>query len=120
MSFYALQGSYTPLAWAALVNKPENRLEAVRPAVEKLGGSIVNGWFSFGDYDVLIICEMPDTVSAAALSMAISASGAIKAVKTTPLMTFEEGAEALKKARSAEYAAPATEIPYFGTYRPPV
>jgi uncharacterized protein with GYD domain len=120
MSFYALQGSYTPLAWAALVNKPENRLEAVRPAVEKLGGRIVNGWFSFGDYDVLIICEMPDAVSAAALSMAISASGAIKAVKTTPLMTFEEGAEALKKARSAEYAAPPTEIPYFGTYRPPV
>jgi len=39
-------------------------------------------------------------------------------VKTTPLMTFDEGVAALKKANSAEYAAPPTEIPYFGTYRP--
>jgi uncharacterized protein with GYD domain len=92
----------------------------VRPVVEKLGGRIVDGWFSFGDYDLLMVCEMPDAVSAAALSMAVSAGGAIKAVKTTPLMTFEEGTAALKKARSAEYAAPPTEIPYFGTYRPPV
>ena len=120
MSLFALQASYSPLAWAALVKTPENRLDAVRPAVERLGGRIVNGWFSFGDYDVLVVCEMPDAVSAAALSMAISSSGAVKAVKTTSLMTFEEGGEALKKARSAEYAAPPTEIPYFGTYRPPV
>ena len=85
MSFYALQASYTPVAWTALVNAPANRLEAVRPAVERLGGRIVNGWFSFGEYDVLIVCEMPDAVSAAALSMAISSSGGVKAVKTTPL-----------------------------------
>jgi len=120
MSFYALQASYTPVAWTALVNAPANRLEAVRPAVERLGGRIVNGWFSFGEYDVLIVCEMPDAVSAAALSMAISSSGAVKAVKTTPLMTFDEGVAALKKAAVAEYAAPPTEIPYFGTYRQPV
>jgi uncharacterized protein with GYD domain len=119
MTLYALQASYTPVAWAALVKSPENRLEAVRPAVERLGGRIVDGWFSFGDYDVLIVCDMPDAASAAALSMAISAGGAIKAVKTTPLMTFDEGEAALKKARSAEYTAPPTEIPYFGTYRPP-
>ena len=117
MSFYALQASYTPVAWTGLVNAPANRLEAVRPVVEKLGGRIVNGWFGFGEYDVLLLCEMPDAISAAALSMAISSSGAVKAVKTTPLMTFDEGVAALKKASSAEYAAPPTEIPYFGTYR---
>ena len=119
MSFYSLQASYTPVAWAALVNAPANRLEAVRPVVEKLGGRIVNGWFSFGEYDLLIVCELHDAISAAALSMAISSSGAVKAVKTTPLISFEEGVAALKKAGSSEYAAPPTEIPYFGTYRPP-
>lgn len=118
MSFYALQVSYTPLGWAALVKAPANRLEAVPPAVERLGGRIVDGWFSFGEYDLLTICEMPDAVSAAALSMAVSSGGAVKSTKTMPLLTFAEGLEALKKARSAEYAAPPTEIPYFGTYRP--
>jgi uncharacterized protein with GYD domain len=120
MPVYALQVAYTSLAWAALVKTPENRLEAVRPVVERLGGSIVGGWFSFGEYDVLLICDMPNPSSAAALSMAFAAGGAVKTSKTTPLMTFDEGIEALRKAKDAEYAAPAAEIPYFGVYRPPV
>ena len=104
-----------PVLWYAVPRRQTKRALASLPAFLVL--RIVNGWFSFGEYDVLLVCEMPDAVSAAALSMAISSSGAVKAVKTTPLMTFDEGVAALKKASSAEYAAPATEIPYFGTYR---
>ena len=117
MTFYALQTAYTPLGWAALINDPQNRMDAVKPVVQRLGGSVVNGWLTFGDYDVLMICEMPDNVTATALSMAISAGGAVRAVKTTPLMTFEEGIEALRKAKAAEYAPPLSEIPYFGASR---
>ncbi|HET7097099.1 MAG TPA: GYD domain-containing protein [Casimicrobiaceae bacterium] len=118
MALYALQTSYTQVGWAALLASPENRLEAVRPVVERLGGSIVDGWFTFGEHDLLIICKMPDNVSAAALSMAVSAGGAIKAAKTSVLLTFDEGVEALRKAKSAEYLPPPTEIPYFGTCPP--
>ena len=114
---YALQIAYTPLGWAALLKDPRDRLEAVRPVLHRLGGSIVRGWFAFGKYDMLLICEMPDNVSAAALSMAISAGGAVKAVKTTALMTFEDGIEALKRAKAAEYTPPPSEVPYFGVYR---
>jgi uncharacterized protein with GYD domain len=77
----------------------------------------VNGWLMFGEYDLLVICELPDTVSAAALSMAISAGGAVKAIKIVPLMTFEDGLKAMGKAKAAEYAPPRSEIPYFGVYR---
>jgi uncharacterized protein with GYD domain len=117
MAHYSLQTAYTPLGWAALLKDPQDRLAAVEPVVERLGGKIVNGWFTFGDYDVLVICEMPDQVSAAALSMAISAGGAVKAVKTTPLMSFDDGLEALRKAKHAEYAPHPSEIPYFGVFR---
>lgn len=117
MAFYALQTAYTPVGWAALLKDPQNRMEAVKPVIQRLGGGIVDGWLTFGEYDVLMICQMPDNVSATALSMAISAGGAVKAVKTMPLMTFEEGIEALKKAKAAEYAPPRSEIPYFGVYR---
>jgi uncharacterized protein with GYD domain len=99
------------------VKDPQDRLKAVKPVVERLGGSIVQGWFMFGEYDLLLICEMPDDVSAAALSIAISAGGAVKAIKTTPLMTFDEGLEALRKAKEAEYAPPHSEIPCFGVFR---
>src|SRR5260370_3692569 len=116
MAYYALQAAYAPTGWAAMLKDPQHRLEAVRPVIERLGGSIVNGWLSFGEYDVLVVCQLPDNISAAALSMAISAGGAIKAVKTLPLMTFEERLQALRKAEDAEYYAPRSPIPHFCDY----
>ena len=98
MPQYLLQVTYGPSAWAALLKKPHNRLDTVRPAVEKLGGKIENGWFSFGDYDLVAIVEMPDNVSAAAFSLAASAGGGVKAIKTTPLLSLDQGVEAIKKA----------------------
>jgi uncharacterized protein with GYD domain len=117
MAPYSLQAAYTPLGWAALLKNPQHRLEAITPVVERLGGTVVNGWLMFGEYDLLVICELPDNVSAAALSMAISAGGAVKAVKIVPLMTFEDGLVAMGKAKAAEYAPPRSEVPYFGVYR---
>jgi uncharacterized protein with GYD domain len=117
MPYYALQTAYTSVGWSALLKNPHHRLEAVEPVVKGLGGRIESGWFSFGEYDVMVICEMPDDISAAALSMAVSAGGAVKAAKTTPLMSFDAGLEALRKAREAEYTPPRSEIPYFGVYR---
>jgi uncharacterized protein with GYD domain len=76
-----------------------------------LGGSVVDGRLTFGDYDVLVICQLPDNVSATALSMAISAGGAVKSVKTTPLVTFDEGLEALKKAKGRWIHAAAQRSP---------
>ncbi len=80
---------------------------AVRPAIEKLGGKIEAAWFSFGDYDVVVIVDLPDNVSAAAIAMAFAAGGACKSVQTIPLISPEEAAQALKKARECGYR-PAT------------
>jgi uncharacterized protein with GYD domain len=78
----------------------------VQKAVEKLGGNLEGFWFAFGDYDVVLVCQMPDNVSAAAFSMAVSAGGALRAAKTTPLLTAEEGIEAMKKAGKSRYEPP--------------
>lgn len=114
MVHYLVQFAYTPQGWAAVVKNPHNRLEELQPVVERLGGNIKAGWMTFGDYDVFIVCQLPDSVAAAALSMAISAGGAIKEIKTTPLLGFDEGVAAMRKAREAEYAPPPSEFPYFG------
>lgn len=89
-----------------MVRNPQNRIEAIQPVVEKLGGTIEGGWLAFGDYDVILICQLPDNVSAAAFAMAGSAGGALKAVKTTPLMTIDEAMEAMRAAAAAEYRPP--------------
>ena len=104
---YLLQVAYTPEAWAGLLAHPHDRLDAVRPAVEKLGGKITQGWFAFGDYDLVAIIEMPGNVEAAAFSLAASAGGAVRAIKTTLLMSTAQGIEAMKKAATSGYKSPA-------------
>jgi uncharacterized protein with GYD domain len=103
MPHYLQQVAYSREGWEAVVANPQNRIEAVRPAVEKLGGKIESAWFSFGDYDIVVITEMPDNVSAAAMAMAFAAGGACKSVQTTPLISTEEAIQALKKARDCGY-----------------
>ena len=107
MAHYLFQSSYTAEAWASLLQNPRNRLEAVRSVVEGLGGSMENAWTAFGEYDVVAILQMPDNVSVAAFSMAVAAGGAVKSIKPTPLMSMEEGVEAMRKASGSGYQAPA-------------
>src|SRR3954447_20958776 len=58
MAYYSLQAAYTPLGWAALLKDPQHRLEAITPVIERLGGTVANGWVMFGDYDLLVVCEL--------------------------------------------------------------
>ena len=103
MPQFLVEAAYTPQAWAALVKSPQDRSQVIQAAVEKLGGKIERSWLSFGDYDAVVVVNMPDSVSAAAFSMAISAGGSCRSVKTIPLLTAEEGVEAMKKAGTSGY-----------------
>jgi len=103
MPSYLLQVSYTPEALAAMIKHPQNRAEAVRKPIEKLGGREVGFWFAFGEYDVVSILEMPDDTHAAAFALAAAAGGACKAVKTTPLLSVDEELAALKLAGKSGY-----------------
>jgi uncharacterized protein with GYD domain len=103
MPSYLIQVSYSREALASLIKNPQNRTEVVRKSVEKLGGKMVGLWLSFGDHDVVVIAELPDNVKAAALSLAVAAGGTARSVKTTPLLSVEEGMAALKKAGNTGY-----------------
>ena len=103
MAEYLIEVSYTPEAWAKMIQKPQNRGEIVGKAVAKLGGSVTGFWGSLGDQDVVGIISLPDDVSAAAFAMAINAGGSCKSVKTTQLLTVEQSMAAMKKARDSGY-----------------
>ena len=106
MAHYMVQAAYTAEAIAAMVKKPEDRASAIGPVVEKLGGKLEGVWFCFGDYDVVGIAQLPDNVSAAAFSFAVSQGGKVRALKTTPLMSTGDAVKALKKAAGAGYRPP--------------
>jgi uncharacterized protein with GYD domain len=106
MAYYMMQVAYTPEALATMVKNPQDRAAAVRPVFERLGGHLHSAFLAFGEYDSVMIVEMPDNVNAAACSLAMSAGGAVKAFKTTTLMTVEEMIESLKRAGTVSYRPP--------------
>ena len=106
MPYYMYQVSYTPEAWAGLAKRPQDRARAIRPIIRQLKGRLVSFYLAFGEYDAVVIAEMPDNEAAAALSIAASAGGAVKAIKTTSLMTVQEGIQAMRKAGKSGYRPP--------------
>jgi uncharacterized protein with GYD domain len=111
MPRFLVEVAYTPEAWAAQLERPQNRVEVLKPVLESVGARFESAYFAFGDADMVCIIDCPDNVSAAALSLCFSSGGALKAIKTTPLMTIEEGLEAMRRgARAlAAYTPPARQ-----------
>ncbi|MGD1210897.1 MAG: GYD domain-containing protein [Candidatus Acidiferrales bacterium] len=103
MSLYLIQAAYTPEALRAMLQNPQDRTNVVRAPIEALGGKVHSMYFSFGEYDAVLLLEMPNNVAAAAIAMAFASGGACKTIKTTPLMTTAEGLEAFKQAGRSGY-----------------
>ena len=74
------------------MKNPQNRVEQVgRAATEAAGGKFIGGWLSMGEYDAVLIADVPDIESMAAIALAVAAGGALKSGKTTALMTGDQG-----------------------------
>jgi len=80
-----------------------SRRAAVEKALAGVGGKVDSFYFAFGDADAYVICDVPDTASAIAISLTVNASGFAN-VSTVPLITAEEVDAAVKK--SVNYRAP--------------
>lgn len=106
MPLYMYQASYTSDAWAAQIQNPQNRIDQIRPMIEGQGGKLLGAYYAFGEYDAVLIIEAPDNVSISALALAAAGGGAIKASKTTVLMSPEEGLEAMQRAGGTGYRPP--------------
>jgi uncharacterized protein with GYD domain len=106
MALYMIRFSYTPETWAALVKSPENREEKVRAMLQESGATLEHIWYCFGDDDGFALISAPDNITAAAISLAITSTGAFSSFKTSVLLTQEETLEALEKAGTVTYAAP--------------
>jgi uncharacterized protein with GYD domain len=101
MPLFMYQLAYTPESWAAQLKNPQNRAENVgRTLCEAAGGKLVGAWYSFGEYDLVLVADLPSADSMASISLAVAAGGAIKAAKTTVLMSGAEAVTAMTKASS--------------------
>jgi uncharacterized protein with GYD domain len=72
------------------------RRAALEASVESLGGKVEAFYFTYGSRDAITIVDLPDGVSALALSLTVSASGSVT-FRTTPLISPKEIDQAAKK-----------------------
>ena len=99
MALYMYQASYTARSMAAQIQEPQDPVEAISAALEDVGAKIVVAAFPFGEYDLLVVYEAPDDMTAASVAMAIAAAGEVKSGKTTRLLSGQEWLESLAKRR---------------------
>jgi len=104
MPKYLIEASYTPEGLRALQkDKASGRKQAVTKLLESLEGRLEGMYFALGERDVILIVDVPDIVSGAALGLSASASGLVR-TKSTALLTVEETDRAL--AKQVSYRAP--------------
>ena len=104
MPKYLVQGSYSVEGAKGLLKDGGTKRRAmVQALMENLGGRVESFYYAFGDADAYIVVDGPDNVTAAAVSMAVNASGAVN-TKTTVLLTAEEIDQAITK--SVNYRPP--------------
>jgi uncharacterized protein with GYD domain len=98
MAKYLVQAAYTASGVKGLLAEgASGRKKAVEQAVKSIGGKLEAVYWTFGEHDVILIMDVPDNTAAAALSLAVGSSGAVR-VATTPLMTIQEVDAACKQA----------------------
>jgi uncharacterized protein with GYD domain len=97
MPKYLLKTSYTVAGAQGLLKDGGSKRRAVaEAAVKKLGGRIESFYFALGESDAVVIVDLPDVVSCAALSVAVAASGGVS-LSTTQLLTVQDLDQACKK-----------------------
>jgi uncharacterized protein with GYD domain len=105
MAYYMLQTAYTPMSLSSQMKNPQNVFSRtnIEAAIGSLGGKLLCTYYSFGEYDLVQIMEIPDNISAASVSIVAASGGALKASKITALLSEEEGLDAFKKASTVNY-----------------
>ena len=97
MPKYLTVASYTAEGAKGLLKEGGTaRRAVVEKLLKSLGGHLEAFYFAFGEDDVYVITDQPDNVTTAAMSLTISASGAVR-TKTIVLLTPEEMDQAAKK-----------------------
>ena len=106
MGQYLWQVAYSKESWGAMIANPQNRLELVGEMLSGHGIKVLSGYATFGEYDIIAICEAPDDKTIAAASIAVSSTGSVSALKTTPLTPVEDLVESMIIAQSMGYKPP--------------
>ncbi|MFT4866830.1 MAG: hypothetical protein ACI8RE_003030 [Ilumatobacter sp.] len=107
MAKYMITANYSSDGMkGVLADGGTSRKAAVEALAAGVGGTVDAVYFSFGQQDVIIICDLPDEASVATIAMTVASTGAVISTGSMPLLTAEEVDAAAKN--SPAYRAPGT------------
>jgi uncharacterized protein with GYD domain len=106
MAKFAVFFSFKGETIKALMDHPSDRAAAVSKLCEAAGGRMDAYYLMFGDWDGFVIADVPDSRAAAAVSLAVSSSGAFDRIETHELLEPGELAGVLSTASSLTYTPP--------------
>ncbi|MFH1016523.1 MAG: GYD domain-containing protein [Chloroflexota bacterium] len=75
MPGYIILGKWTEKGAAEVKNSPE-RMKQARAAAEKMGGKVVGMWVTMGQYDGVIVLDMPNEQAASLFALGMARQGA--------------------------------------------
>jgi len=112
MAKYIVFFSFTPDALSRMIQSPGDRKAPVAKMIEGMGGKLESYYWMFGDYDGFVIAQLPDSAAAAAVSLAVSSTGAFQRLETHELIEADHVMNVLQAASKARgsYTAPGTKI----------
>jgi uncharacterized protein with GYD domain len=104
MHRYASLFKYSDSAVKAMTENPQDRAAAAAKLYEAFGGKMeLAYWFpTGGEYDGVIIYQVPDEVTVEAIGLAARATGNFTRAEAIPLMTTEEFKAAMEKAKDVK------------------
>lgn len=88
---FITQGRYTQLARASLLANPEERAPALEDLLRKAGVKLVNAFWTFGEYDFLVIVDAADEHAWMQVLLVASATGGIADFRTILALPMAEG-----------------------------
>ena len=98
MPKYLFQANYTSQGLQGLLKEggTTSRRKVFEEIGKEQGGSLESFYYAFGGSDLFLIYDLPDTATAAAISLTIGAGGALD-ISTVQLISPEEIDEACNK-----------------------
>jgi uncharacterized protein with GYD domain len=98
MPIYICQGRYTANALKGMTTNPEDRSQTVRRLFRAGGGKLISWYLTFGEYDWMVIADMPSERAMLSAVIAAAEGGSLTDLKTTIALTAEETVEAFQDA----------------------
>jgi uncharacterized protein with GYD domain len=89
-----------------MMSRPSDRAAVVNAMCEQVGGRMEAYYMMFGAHDGFVIADVPDSASAAAISLAVSSTGAFAHIETSELIEVSAINDILETASGLSYTPP--------------